>query len=153
MNAFQLCSRLPITRVATAALTVLVAVIAIGATGCNKSTTAPSNTRTSPVTETFTSNLNILGSTVRMVSAAQTGTLTATLTTTDQPNTTIGFAIGLRNGTSNGCFVTRDVIAVASSTPQLSATVDAGNYCVKVFDPAPGQLQRPLNFTVTISYP
>ena len=136
-----------------AALTTLVALIALGAVGCNKTTTAPSTTRTSPVTETFTSNLNLLGSTVRMVTAIQTGTLTATLTTTDQPNATIGFAIGLRNGTSNGCFVTRDVIAVASSAPQLSATVDAGNYCVKVFDPAPGQLQRPLNFTVTINYP
>lgn len=139
---------LHVTRLALC-LTLLVA-----ATGCSDdSTTAPSDTRTSPVTETFTSNLTLQGSVWRFVTAEQPGTLTATLTTTDQPATTVGLGIGLRNGTGNGCFITQDVVATAGSQPQLSAAVDAGTYCVKMFDPAPGQLQRPLNFTVTISYP
>lgn len=121
------------------------------AAGCSKDSTSPTTTRTSPVTESFTSNLVVSGAAVRLVSAEQTGTLTATLTTSDQPATTVGLAIGLRNGTASGCFITKDVIATAGSAPQLSAPVDIGNYCVKVFDV--GQLQRPMNFTVTISYP
>ena len=129
---------------------VLLPALAVSACG-NDSTTSPTTTRTSPVTETFTSNLVVSGAAVRLVAAAQSGTLTATLTTSDQPNTTVGLAIGLRNGTGSGCFVTRDVITTAGATPQLSAPVDAGNYCIKVFDV--GQLQRPMNFTVTITYP
>lgn len=129
-------------------------VLPLLAAGCGDDNATPTTpTRTSPVTETFASNLTPQGSVWRFITAGQSGTLTATLTSTDQPGTTVGFAIGLRNGTSTGCFVTRDVVVAAGTQPQLSASVDAGSYCVRVFDPAPGQLQRPLNFTVTIVYP
>ena len=132
----------------------LLCVAAVSA-GCGKdsaTTTAPTTTtRTSPVTEAFTSNLSVQGSVWRLVSAQQTGTLTATLTTTNQPATVVGFAIGLRNGNLAGCLETKAVIVTAGSAPQLSAQVDAGNYCVKVFDT--GSLTTPLTFTVTLTYP
>lgn len=127
--------------------------LAILAGGCgNDSTpTTPTTTRTSPVTETFQSNLTVQGSVWRMINAVQSGPLTATLTATDQPTVEVGLAIGLRNGTGTGCLVTKDVIAPAGSSPQLSTQVDGGDYCVKVFDA--GRLQGPMAFTVTITYP
>ena len=59
--------------------------------------------------------------------------------------------IGLRNATSTACLLTKEVITTAGSAPQLSATVDAGNYCVKLFDT--GTLTTPMTFTITLSYP
>ncbi len=121
--------------------------------GCSKdstpTTTAPS--RTSPVTETFISNLTVQGSVWRFVTAQQAGTLTATLSATDQPSTVVGFGIGLRNGTGSGCLVTREVVGTAGAAPVLSAQVDAGTYCVKVFET--NRLTAPMSFTVTITYP
>lgn len=114
----------------------------------NASTPTPTP-RTSPVTERFQGTLPVQGSVWRLITAAQTGSLTAVLTSSDQPNAEIGLAVGLRNG--NACLATRDVIAPAASTPQLSLVVEGGDYCVRVWDP--GQLESQLTFTVTITYP
>lgn len=131
---------------------VVLCAVALSACGNDSTTTTPTTTtRTSPVTESFVSNLTVQGSVWRLVSAQQSGTLTATLSTTDQPGTVVGFGIGLRNGNATNCLVTKDIITTAGSAPQLSAAVDAGSYCVKVFDT--GALTRPMNFTVTITYP
>lgn len=105
--------------------------------------------RTSPVTETFQGTLPLQGSVWRLINAVQAGPLTATLSSTDQPSAEVGLALGLRNG--NTCLVTRDVVAIAGTAPQLSLPVDGGDYCVKVWDV--GGLTSPLSFTITISYP
>lgn len=126
---------------------------ALAASGCGNDTTTPtttSTTRSSPATETFTTNIPPSGSAWRFVSAIQTGTVNATITSTDQPSTVVGFGIGMR-GNTTGCLVTRDLTAAAGSSPQVTATVDAGDYCIKVFDV--GNIRTPLSFTVTITYP
>ena len=120
--------------------------------GCGGDTTptTPTITRTSPVTETFSSNLVVQGSVWRIVTAAQSGTLTATLTSTSQPAAAVGVALGVRSiGTS--CLLNSSVTAAAGSSPQLSAQVDAGDYCVKLFDV--GALSTTMSFTLTIVYP
>lgn len=131
---------------------VLVPILALCAGGCgdDATPTAPTTPRTSPVTETFASNVTVQGGVWRIVSAEQAGAFSATLTSTDQPAVAIGLAIGLRSG-SNSCLVTHDLVAEAGSAPQLSTQVDAGDYCVKVFDA--GQLRTPMSFSVTITYP
>ena len=73
------------------------------------------------------------------------------MSATDQPSTVVGFGIGLRNGTGSGCLVTREVVGTAGAAPVLSAQVDAGTYCVKVFET--NRLTAPMSFTVTITYP
>ncbi len=130
-------------------------VAAVLTPGCgNDQTTTPTPTttptRSSPASETFTSNLTVQGSAWRFVNAIAGGTVTAILTTTDQPQKVVGLGIGLRSGTA-GCLVTREVIAAAGSSPRIDATVDAGAYCIKVFDT--GTLTTPMNFTVSITYP
>ena len=130
--------------------------VAVLTPGCgNDQTTTPTPTtttptRSSPASEAFTSNLTVQGSAWRFVNAIAGGTVTAVLTTTDQPGTVVGLGIGLRSGAA-GCLVTREVIAAAGSSPRIDATVDAGAYCIKIFDT--GTLTTPLNFTVSITYP
>lgn len=137
-----------------ACVALLAAVLTLGC-GNNQATTptptpTPTPTRSSPASETFTSNLTVQGSAWRFVNAIAGGTVTAILTTTDQPEKVVGLGIGLRSSAS-GCLVTRDVIAAAGSSLRIDATVDAGAYCIKVFDT--GTLTTPMNFTVSITYP
>lgn len=134
----------------------ILAAVTAALAGCgNDQTTTPTPTdttptRDSPATENFTSNLTVQGSAWRFVNAIAAGAVTATLTSTDQPSTVVGLGIGLRNGTA-GCLVSREVVAVAGSSPRIDATVDAGAYCIKIFDT--GSLTTPMNFTVSITYP
>lgn len=148
--------KVPIARM-LGRLGVLVALfVAVLTLGCgNNQTTTPTATtttptRSSPATESFTSNLTVQGSAWRFVNAIAGGTVTATLTTTDQPTKVVGLGIGLRSGIAN-CLITREVTATAGSSPRIDATVDAGAYCIKVFDT--GTLTTPMNFTVSITYP
>ncbi|MGE3510930.1 MAG: hypothetical protein AB7N65_18830 [Vicinamibacterales bacterium] len=123
--------------------------------GCSNNPTTPTTTpaaappRTSPVTEAFTSNLTVQGSVTRMVRAEQAGTFTARVTSTDQAEVGVGLALGLRAG--NACLVTTDAIGAAGAGLQLRLTVDGGDYSVRIFDV--GQLQAPMSFTNTLTYP
>lgn len=130
--------------------TCLTLALLVTACGGNDTPTAPT-TRSSPATETFSSNLTVAGSATRMITAIGTGTFSATLTSAAQPGVQVGLAIGLRNGNGSQCLVTREVIAAAGSSPQLTAQVDAGDYCVRLFDI--GQLQSSMNFAIALSYP
>ncbi len=129
--------------------------VAVLTAGCGNDQTTPTPTtttptRSSPATEAFTSNLTVQGSAWRFVNAIAGGTVSAVLTTADQPGSVVGLGIGLRSGAA-GCLVTREVTAAAGSSPRIDATVDAGAYCIKIFDT--GTLTTPMNFTVTITYP
>ncbi|MGE3178360.1 MAG: hypothetical protein AB7O32_12910 [Vicinamibacterales bacterium] len=143
----------PCVRVRLRAMALIVSACAAAACG-NDTPTTPTTptttTRESPATENFVSNLSVQGSAWRFINAIQAGTVTATMTATDQPSTAVGLGIGLRSSLS-GCLVTREIVAAAGASPQISATVDAGDYCIKVFDV--GQVATPMAFTVSITYP
>jgi len=135
-------------------LLVIALLAAVLSSACGDDTTTvtePTPVRGSPVNESFQSNLTPQGSVWRLIDAIQTGTMTATLSATDQPSTVVGMGIGLRNATSTACLLNKEVITTAGSSPQLSATVDRGNYCVKLFDT--GTLTTPMSFTITLTYP
>ena len=135
-------------------LLVIALLAAVLSSACGDDTTTvtePTPVRGSPVNESFQSNLTPQGSVWRLIDAIQTGTMTATLSATDQPSTVVGMGIGLRNSTSTACLLNKEVITTAGSSPQLSATVDRGNYCVKLFDT--GTLTTPMSFTITLTYP
>ena len=135
-------------------LLVIALLAAVLSSACGDDTTTvtePTPVRGSPVNESFQSNLTPQGSVWRLIDAIQTGTMTATLSATDQPSTVVCMGIGLRNATSTACLLNKEVITTAGSSPQLSATVDRGNYCVKLFDT--GTLTTPMAFTITLTYP
>ncbi len=112
-------------------------------------TTAPTVV-VSPVTETFTTQLAVGGSSSRTFTAAKAGTATATLTSLDfSPTLKVGFGIGIPDVTGSACLFTQSMETSAGG--QLSASVDPGVYCVRVYDL--GTLASTINFTVTIVRP
>jgi hypothetical protein len=129
-------------------------VVTLLGTGCGNSdqtTTSPSPT--SPVTESFSSTLTPLGVTSHGVTAAQSGTITITLTNASPPATIVlGLGIGIPRDTGFGCLLTTQVSTAAGSAPQLSIPVDTGSYCVSVFDVGNLTTQT-VGFTMTIVRP
>jgi len=65
------------------------------------------------------------------------------------PVSTIGFGLGFLRNDGIGCELTTSIMASAGS--QVAVPVDAGEYCIKVFDP--GTLAVPAIFTARIIHP
>lgn len=121
-----------------------------GPTTPTTDTTTTTTTTTSPVTETFSSQLAVGGTSSRSFNAAKPGTATVTLTSLGGSSTLkVGFALGIPDQAGSGCLFTKSSEAAAGG--QLSAAVEAGTYCVRVYDL--GTLAATTNFTVTIVRP
>ncbi len=103
--------------------------------------------------ETFTSSVSTMGRSSRSFTAGAPGTATVTLTSLGAPApATAGLAIGVQGTEDNLCHVSQIVDTGPGGSPQISAPVDAGIYCVSVFDI--GQFTEPLtDFSVTITHP
>jgi hypothetical protein len=105
---------------------------------------------TSPVTETFSTQLAVGGYASRSFNAAKAGTATVTLTSAGSSSTVkLGLGVGIPDINGNGCLFTRSTDTAAGG--QLSIAVDAGVYCVKLYDI--GTLTSNINFTITIVRP
>jgi len=113
-------------------------------------TTTPTSPTTSPVTETFSSQLFVGGSASRSFTAAKAGNATVTLTSAGTSTTKVGFGIGVPDVTGSGCVFTRSSETAAAGT-SFSLPVDAGTYCVRVYDI--GTLTTNITFSVTIIRP
>ena len=88
----------------------------------------------------------------RSFTAASAGTATIALTQIGPPaDVTVGLGVGIPRADSAGCYLTQTVQTGASSAPQLTAAVEAGSYCVRLFDT--GALTSPVAFNVTIVRP
>ncbi len=73
------------------------------------------------------------GSLVRSFTASAAGTVTVTLNST-APATIVGLGIGIPGGAAGGCDMTSTVNTAGGSAPQISASVDAGDFCAGAFD-------------------
>jgi hypothetical protein len=123
------------------------------AAACGSSTPSPTTptTPTSPTTSIFSSRLTPGGAVSRQFGASTNGTVTAMLTNAAGPNTVVGLGIGVPTTGLAKCALTTAIQTPAGSTPQISASVDAGNYCVVVYDL--GTLTSAIDFSVTLVYP
>jgi len=120
--------------------------------GCKDATTTTSPTATSPVTETFSGQFIPGGNASRAFTAASAGTASVTLTSVGPPaDAIVGLGVGIPQSSGSGCYLTQTVKTGASSTPQFTVAVDAGAYCVRVYDL--GTLTAPVSFTITIVRP
>jgi len=103
-----------------------------------------------PGTETFSSVLASGGSASRSITTSQPGTLTVTLEGLGAPaGATLGFGLGVPPLTGSGCALTYS--QTATTGVSISAAVDIGTYCVKLFDLA--SMTEPANFTIKIGKP
>jgi hypothetical protein len=141
-----------IARARGASLALLLTALLFGTSGCDDATSATSPTATSPVTETFSGQFTPGGSAARSFVAASAGTVSITLTQVGPPaDAVVGLGVGIPQASGAGCYLTQVVQTGASSSPQLTVSVDAGTYCVRLHDP--GTLAAQIAFTVTLVRP
>jgi hypothetical protein len=98
----------------------------------------------------YTSSVLAGGSTARSFPGAIEGTLVLSMTAISPASVnSLGVAIGFQRNDGSGC-----IVSSAFNAPRgfsTSQQVDAGRYCVKVFDP--GTLTEPAGFTLRIVHP
>lgn len=118
-------------------------------TSSTSSTTSPT---TAVTTESFTGTVDVGGKDVHAFTVALSGgQLNVILTAAGPPSTIyMGLGIGTYSGDtctliSNGYLVTQ-----AGATAQLSGTVNAGSYCVMVYDA--GNQTAQITYAVTVNH-
>jgi outer membrane lipoprotein SlyB len=115
-------------------------------------------TPTTPATRnveqvTWSTSLASGGATSRSFKTTRNGTVSITLQSVGGSTTglRVGLGVGIPLGDGTGCVLSRSTEAVAGATAQLELSVDAGNYCVQVYDL--GTLTQPVGFTLLLVYP
>ena len=143
----------PFVKLAKPGVAVLVAMASLlPLAGCGDDTpTTPTETPTT-TTVTFASHLAVGGSSTRSFEAPRSGTVSDPLISAG-PTTSlrVGLGIGIPLTNGAGCVLSRSVEATPSTTAQLDLTVDAGNYCVQIYDP--GTLTTVVPFSINVIYP
>lgn len=131
---------------ASVSLWLVIATLLVAGCG-DDTTTAPSNTSTT-MSETWSSAVAPGGQSSRSFTVNSSGTINVTLTAA---GATLGLGIGLPRVTGGGCRLSVSVNTPPGSTPQISTSVDAGQYCVQVYDL--GTLTDPVGFALKIDHP
>ena len=106
--------------------------------------TAPTET-TSPSTITWTTQLGPRGSASRSLQVDQARAVSVTLQSAPFP---VGLGIGVPQADGSGCRTTLSTTATPASSPQLTTSVEEGQYCVIVFDVV--GLTDPITFTLEV---
>jgi hypothetical protein len=114
----------------------------------NMSSTAPTNIPTPESIDVFSSTVGPQGSAVHQVPILYNGMTSLTLVSAGA-SATIGMGFGAWDG--QVCRLNSTVVAQANANPLIAATVDPGNYCIRVYDV--GQLTSPILFTIDTIHP
>jgi hypothetical protein len=120
--------------------------------GCSDEETPTTPVTRNVETVSWTTNLATSGATSRSFKTTRNGTVSITLQSVGGSTTLrVGLGVGIPLGDGTGCVLSRSVETVAGATAQLELSVDAGSYCVQVYDP--GTLTQPIGFTLLLVYP
>jgi len=141
------------TRLLTIALLAALTV----ACGDNKaSATSPtSTTTTSATTVIYTGTIDVGGSRFYSFTNVAAGTVTAFLASVTSPDTKlpvdVPLQIGIGTPAGTDCVTTTTQIVSPALVPQMSASLAAGVFCLRVADA--GELRAPVSFAVRFSHP
>jgi len=127
--------------------------IALATVACDNSSSTSVATSPSPLTtETFSGTVAVGSSDFHTFTATQGGTVSVTLNAAGPP-ATIFMGLGIGTPSTSTCALLSGATAdtQAGTTSQLSGTVDAGTYCVEVYDV--GNETIPVNYSVTVAHP
>ena len=138
-------------------LACLIVATALSAAGCSNSSDAASSTLpTTPssplVTENFGGTVQVGSNDVKPFTVTSDGFQITVDMTSAGPPATIAMGIGVGTfvgGTcqlSSGGFIT----APAASTPQLTGTIAAGQYCLMIYDV--GNQSGPITYTAVVNH-
>lgn len=114
----------------------------------NLSSTAPTNIATPGNIDVFSSTVGPQGSAVHQIPIFYNGVTSLTLVSAGA-SATIGMGFGAWDG--QVCRLNSSVVSQANGNPLIVATVDPGNYCIRVSDV--GQLTSPILFTIDTIHP
>ena len=132
----------------------IVCALALAAAACggDASQTAPTTTAPTAGTDTVTGQLAPGGTAMHLFTASAVGAVNVTLTATDPAATLVGLGIGIPGGNLGACNLTKTVQARPGTAAQLSATVEAGDYCAGAFDVG-GLSSRGVLVTYSVAHP
>ena len=120
----------------------------------NSSSSSAVTTPTTPLTsQTFTGSVPVGGSSSNTTFVVATsGEVDITLTSLGPPaNIIMGMAIGIPSSTDSSCAAPLSAGQnVQASTTPLVGTLQAGTYCVKLYDV--GYQTAPINYTITVAH-
>jgi hypothetical protein len=120
---------------------------------CSDTPTSPSDTTTAlpPYTVIFESTLAPGGTASRTFTATGEGIVTLTLTSSTPDGISMGIGVGIPTSSKSGCSLSRTALAQAASDAHLQVPVEAGGYCVAVYDV--GGISQPARFSLTLVHP
>jgi hypothetical protein len=101
-------------------------------------------------TDTFSTNLYPGGKVNRSFGATAGGEVKVEITGVT-PQASIAFGIGVTQDEFDDCYLNKLAVTTPGSSAQLTANVEPGVYCVKVFDP--GGLPDRVTFDAKITHP
>lgn len=131
---------------------IAVLLVTAGGAACGETATSPSSTFGS---ETFSGTLPVKGSSFYSFSVGVAGPVDITLAsitsgTPPQPSAVpVGLGFGIPAG--EGCGLMTSTTTASGLTAQISSTVNAGIYCVSIYDT--GTLAAAANFAIRIFHP
>ena len=135
----------------------IVALLAALAVACgdDPSSTAPSSTTSTTTTVTYAGTIDVGGSRFYSFSNAAAGSVTAFLASVTSPATRLPVALPLEIGigvpAGTGCSTTTTQMAAPGLVPQMTVSLAAGVFCLRVADA--GELRAPVAFAVRFSHP
>lgn len=134
----------------------LVAASLLATAACSTSSDTTASSTTAPTaaatTENFSGTVQVGGNDSHPFTVTTSGApITLTLTAVGPPATIfMGFGVGSWDGTTctlvSGGFITTQ----AGTTPQLSGNINAGNFCLMVYDV--GNMSAPVTYTATAAH-
>jgi hypothetical protein len=101
-------------------------------------------------TQTFSTNLYPGGTINRSFGVTANGEVKFGLTGVT-PQANLGLGIGVAADSFDDCYLNKIIVTAPGSQPQLTANVEPGIYCVKVFDA--GGLPDRVTFSASITHP
>lgn len=132
----------------------LLGVVSALAIGCDNSgdTTTPTTPSVPVVTENFIGTVDAGGQSVNQFTVATSGNQVNVILTAAGPPTTIYMGIGVGTYANSTCTLLTNgsVVAQAGATAQLSGTVNAGTYCVEIYDA--GNQTGQVSYAVTVTH-
>ena len=140
----------------TARLLVIAALAAwTAACGGDASPTEPTGTTASSSSVTYTGTLDAGGARFYSFTNAAAGSVTALLASVATPETKTPVSVPLELGigvpAGTGCATTTTQIVTAGLVSQMTASLAAGVFCLRVADA--GELRAPVTFAVRFSHP
>jgi hypothetical protein len=104
-----------------------------------------------PGTVTFASSITPAGTATRSFEASTAGTVSITLTDLSAGAVETALGLGILATDRSGCKFAQIVRVLAGETPHITAQVDAGDYCVSLWDV--GNITRNETFSMRIQHP